>query len=195
MDQKHIFTNYSKPVVYTCVGLQISRNSCEVLDHAPFQDKLKRHHWEALIWMMRHAELCFEIIADHQVVSHIHNARMVVPFKMMSAPAIGVDCSSKYYGGIAFGCNVFLWCHTDAGFTMSISQVLLKGKTMYEVDDEVVVYLCFLTLGVAVPLRPSDYLLFNLLISHCILSRCKSNDEIMCVSFQYIGIKLTQTET
>ncbi len=64
-EQKRIFTNYSKCFMYTCVGNQVSRNSAQVLDHAPFQfqDKLKRHHWEALMWMMRHAELCFKMIA------------------------------------------------------------------------------------------------------------------------------------
>ncbi len=33
-----------------------------------------------------------------------------------------------FFGGIAFGMNVFLCCHTDANFTMSILQVLLKGR-------------------------------------------------------------------
>ncbi len=106
--------------MYTCVGNQVSRNSPLVLDHAPYQDKLKRHNWEALMWMMRCAELCFEMIVDHQVVSHIRHARMVVPIKTMSG--------SKYYGGIAYGCNVLLCCHTNADFTMSISQVFLKGE-------------------------------------------------------------------
>jgi hypothetical protein len=59
---------------------------------------------------------------------------------------------SKYYGGIAYGCNVFLHCHTNAGFTTSISQDLLKGRNRKEIEDEVVVYFCFPTLGVAVPL-------------------------------------------
>ncbi len=131
-ERKCIFTDYGKRVMYTCVGNQVSRNSPQVLNHAPFQDKLKRHHWEALMWMMRRAELCFEMIADHQVVSQIHHTRMVAPFKTMSG--------SKYYGGIAYGCNVFLCCHTNADFTMSISQVFLKGINRYEIDNEVVVY-------------------------------------------------------
>jgi hypothetical protein len=126
------------------------------------------------MWMMRRAELCFKMIADHQVVSHIHHARMVVPFKTMSG--------SKYYGGIAYSCNVFFWCHTNADFTMSFSQVLLKGRNRYKIDDEVVVYFCFRTLGVTVPLQPGDSLLFNSLIPHCILSQCKLDDNIMCVS-------------
>jgi hypothetical protein len=148
--------------MFTCVGNQVSRNSPQVLNHAPFQDKLKRHHWEALMWMMRRAELCFDVIADHQVVSHICHARMVVPFKTMSG--------SKYYGGIAYGCNVFLCCHTKADFTMCMYQVFLKGRNRYMIDDEVVVYFCFPTLGVAVPLQLGDFLLFNSLIPHCILS-------------------------
>ncbi len=125
--------------MYTCVGNQVSRNSPQVLNHAPFQDKLKRHHWEALMWMMRHAELCFKMIVDHQVVSHICHARIVVPFKTMSG--------SKYYGLIAYGCYVFPCCHTNADFTMSISQVFLKGRNRYEIHDEVVVYFWFPTCG------------------------------------------------
>ena len=65
---------------------------------------------------------------------------------------------------------------------MSISQVFSKGKSHYRVDAEVIVYFCFPTLGVSVPLHPGDYLLFNPLIPHCISSRCKYDDEIMCVS-------------
>jgi hypothetical protein len=85
-ERKRIFTDYGKHVMYTCVENQVSRNNAQVLDHAPFQGKLKRHHWEALMWMMRCPVLCFKMIVDHQVVSHIHHAsaRMVVPFKTMS---------------------------------------------------------------------------------------------------------------
>jgi hypothetical protein len=77
---------------------------------------------------------------------------------------------------------MFLCCHTDADFTMSISQVFLKGKSKYHLNDNVVVYFCFPTLGVAVLLCPSDYLIFNALIPHSISSRCKFDNEIMCVS-------------
>ncbi len=173
-EQKHICTNYGKRVMYTCGGNQVSRNSPQVLDHAPFQEKLERHHWEALMWMMRHAELCFKMIWDHQVVSHICHTRMVTPFKMMSG--------SKYYGGIAYGCNVLLCCHTDADFIMSISQIFLKGMSRYKIDNEVVVIFCCSTLGVAVHLQPGDFLLFNWLIPHCILFWCKLDGNIMCVS-------------
>ncbi len=91
--------------------------------------------------------------------------KLLVTFVMLGwwAP-LKTMSGSKYYGGIAYGCNVFLCCHTDADFTMSISQVFLKGRNRYEIDNEVVVYCRFLTLGVAVPLWPGDFLMFNSLI-------------------------------
>jgi hypothetical protein len=90
--------------------------------------------------------------------------------------------SLKYYGGLAFRCNVFLQYHTDADYTMSIAQVYLKGNDKYKLHDDVAVYFCFPTLGVAVPLCPSDFLLFNALIPHCILPWRKQTDNIYCVS-------------
>jgi hypothetical protein len=65
---------------------------------------------------------------------------------------------------------------------MSIAQEHLKGKDKYELHGNIVVYFCFPTLGVAVPLRRGDFLLFNALIPHCILSRCKQTNNIYCVS-------------
>ncbi len=78
--------------------------------------------------------------------------------------------------------GVFLQCHTYLDYTMSIAQVHLKEKDKYELHDDIVVYLCFPTLGVVVPLHPGDFLLFNALIPHCILSWCKQTDNIICVS-------------
>jgi hypothetical protein len=88
----------------------------------------------------------------------------------------------KYYGGLAFGCNLFLRCHTNNDFTMSMAQVHLKGKDQYTLADDVVVYFCFPTLGVAIPLQPGDFLLFNAQIPHCVSSRCKHTDQIMVLS-------------
>ncbi len=58
----------------------------------------------------------------------------------------------------------------------------LKGKDHYSAADNVVVYFCFPTLGVAVPLRPGDFLLFNAQIPHCVSSRCKHTDQVMVLS-------------
>ncbi len=132
---------------------------------------------------MKRAETSFRAFADHCVVSHLHHAKKLVPFKTFSS---AMDKSSKFssdfFGGIAFCSNVFLRCHTDADFTMSISQVFLKGQPEYHVNDDVIAYFCFPTLGAAVPLRPGDYFMFNALIPHCISSRCNMEDDVMCTS-------------
>jgi hypothetical protein len=65
---------------------------------------------------------------------------------------------------------------------MSMIQIHLKGKDKYKVDDDVVVYFCFPTLGVAVLLQPGDFRLFNALIPHCVLSRCRQDDNIFSIA-------------
>ncbi len=45
-DRKRIFGDNGQPVWYTCAGVQVSRNSREVLDSAPFLDKLQVNHWK-----------------------------------------------------------------------------------------------------------------------------------------------------
>jgi hypothetical protein len=132
---------------------------------------------------MKHAETSFRSLADHCVISHLHHAKKLVPFKTFTSTVDKSSTfSSEFFGGIAFGSNVFLRCHTDANFTMSIAQVFLKGRCEYHINDDVIAYFCFPTLGVAVPLRPGDYFMFNALIPHCISSRCNMEDEIMCTS-------------
>jgi hypothetical protein len=183
-DAKRVFTDYGKCVRYACVGPQVSRNSKRVLSHPPYMDALPDAHWRSLVWMTKRAERTFRMIASHSVLSHVHHAKRVVPFKTFSSPNDDTNgnFNADFFGGIAFGTNVFLRCHTDADFTFSIIQVFLKGKSQYLFDDDVVVYFCFPTIGVAVPLRPGDYLLFNAKIPHCVSSRCRFDDEIVVTS-------------
>jgi hypothetical protein len=181
-DRKRIFGDHGKPVWYTCAGVQVSRNSPNVLDAAPSMDALPMNDWLCLMRIMRWAENCFEYIADHEAVSHIRAAKALLDFKTMNIPADESITPAKYFGGIGFGCNVYLRCHTDEDFTMSVIQVHLKGRTKYELDDEPVVFFCFPSLGVAVPLRPGDFLVFNPLIPHCISSRCRQSDDVMSLS-------------
>ena len=74
------------------------------------------------------AENCFKYIGNHDVISHICTAKALLEFKTMSIPSDDSSSAAKYFGGLAFGCNVFLRCHT-----MSIAHIHLKGKLMYEV--------------------------------------------------------------
>jgi len=177
-DNKRVFGDYGKCVKYTSAGVQVSRNSREVLKCNAYMEKLPECHWTILMKLMRHAESAFESMADHEVLSHMYHTKKVVPFKTMS---MSDSTPSKYFGALAFGCNVYLRCHTDDDFTMSIVQIHLKRKSKYEVNDDIVAYFCFPTLGCAVPLQPGDFFIFNALVPHCISSRCRQDDDIMVI--------------
>ena len=183
-DASRVFSDYGKTVTYACVGPQPSRNSKTVRTHTPFTLALPDEHWRTPVWMMKRAERSFSVIAQHSVLSHLQLAKKLVPFKTFTANRDKYPSAfnAQFFGGIAFGTNVFLRCHTDADFTMSIIQVFLKGKSVYLSNDDVVVYFCFPTIGVAVPLCPGDYLLFNACIPHCISSRCKVKEDIIVTS-------------
>ena len=99
------------------------------------------HHWKALMKIMHRAETCFEQLLDHQVISHIHHAKRLVPYRTMTSPS--TKSPLKYFGGLAYGCNVFLPCHTDDDFTMSIVQIFLKDHTRCQIGDDIVTHFCF----------------------------------------------------
>jgi hypothetical protein len=107
-DCKHIFGDYGTKVMYTCAGVQVSRRSRKVLEAAPYIEKLPRKHWRVLMHVMRRAERCFEEIADSEVLSHVYHAKNAEPFQTMKLLHSNTTTPLKYYGGIAFGCYVFL---------------------------------------------------------------------------------------
>ena len=85
------------------------------------------------------------------------------------------------FNGLGFGINVFLWCHTDLDFTLSIVQVNINNID-YCMDDKITCYFCFPRIGMAVALRPGDYLLFNVREPYCLSSRCCEDDQIYSIS-------------
>ena len=52
----------------------------------------------------------------------------------------------------------------------------------YSLIDDIIVYFCFPTLGIAVPLRLGDQLIFSPQVPHCISSRCNHNQEVISTS-------------
>jgi hypothetical protein len=180
-DHKCIFSDYGKRVMYTSAGVQVSRNCHGVLNCHAYMEEFSDGHSTILMKLIRHAEYCLETIADHNVLSQLYHAKNLVPFKTMNVKTVSEQACLKYYGELAFGCNVFLQCHTDSDYTMSMAHIHLKRKEKYELSDNVVLYFCFPTLGVAVPLRPGDFLIFNALIPHCVSSRCRQVDQVMVI--------------
>jgi hypothetical protein len=176
-DARRIFGDRGRPM-YSSIGAQVSRFG-GVLERSPQYASLSEEHWRTLIKMTRRAECALESFADASVLRQLNAAKALVDFNTLSSN----NTSVKYFGAIAFGRNVFLRCHTDEDFTFSVTQVFLKGSDCYAATDRVVAFFCFPTLGIAVPMRPGDFILFNASLPHSISSRCHSSDDFMCVSY------------
>jgi beta-galactosidase beta subunit len=65
---------------------------------------------------------------------------------------------------------------------MSIVQATIDNQD-YVIDDKVICYFAFPRIGVAVALRPGDFLLFNPREPHSISSRCRREDDIYIISY------------
>jgi hypothetical protein len=59
------------------------------------------------------------------MIRHIIEAKKHVPYLTMapSPSSSSTPHSARYYNGAGFGVNVFLHCHVDNDFTMSIVQM------------------------------------------------------------------------
>ncbi len=88
----------------------------------------------------------------------------------------------EVFGDMAFGKNNHLRCHVDDDFCHSIMTVHVIGKK-YEHDDAIIVHFCFPRLGLVVPLRPGDALIFNPREEHALSSRYENKTEVYTISF------------
>jgi hypothetical protein len=167
--------------MYSSVGVQASRCG-GILERSPRYASVKDQHWKTIVTMTRRAESALESFADTNVLRQLSAAKELVDFKTLSSPNNSHHCV-KYFGALAFGRNVFLRCHTDEDFTLSVTQIYLKGRDSYSPTDEPVAFFCFPTRAVAIPMRPGDFLIFDATLPHSISSCCHSADDIMCVSF------------
>ena len=119
---------------------------------------------------------------DTDIIRHISCAKLRVNFKTMElSTSSSYQKTARYYNGLGFGINVYLRSHIDQDFTMSIVQAHTNNRD-YQVNDKILCYFAFPRIGMAVALRPGDFLLFNPQELHSISSRCRSEDEIFCIS-------------
>ena len=100
---------------------------------------------------------------------------------MGTSPSSSNKKHARYYNGLGFGINVHLRSRIDADFTMSIVQAHIDNYD-YVIDDKAICYFALPRIGVAVALRPGDFLLFNPHEPHSISSRCKREDDIFIIS-------------
>ena len=179
--KNHVFTEGDNK--YCCVGTRPGRAErgihsglYRVTQGFPCKE------WDNIHKVLKRAEHAFDTIMNTEIIRHISCARSRVRFDTMSpSPCSPNQKSARYYNGLGFGLNVFLRSHIDRDFTMSIVQAHIDNHD-YQLNDRIVCYFAFPRIGIAVALRPGDFLLFNPQEPHSISSRCKAEDEIFCAS-------------
>ena len=179
--RNHVFIDNSNK--YCCVGAQLGRAEKGVLSGLyRLKHGFLSNEWDSLHKILKRGEYAFNRYMDTDVIRHISCARSRVIFRTMEpSPSSSYKKTARYYNGIGFGINVYLRSHIDHDFTMSIVQVHIDNH-VYQRNDPVLCYFAFPRIGIAVPLRPGDFLLFNTQEPHSISSRCRKQDEIYCIS-------------
>jgi len=184
--RRMIYSDYK----YCCVGQQPSRSKRGV--HPTYHhDKVSRDAYRHIVDVMKRYESAYFAFCDTNEIRRITKARLSVPFPTMGMELAGhhiggmqiphADCC-EVFGAMAFGKNLHLRCHVDDDFTHSIVAVHVGG-IKYQRNDAIVVYFCFPRLGLAVPLRPGDALIFNPREEHALSSRCDKKTIVYTISF------------
>jgi hypothetical protein len=183
--QSNVIRGKSKEVFgkhkYCCVGAKRRRFTSGI---EPGQYKLNsgsKEDWDCVVSAVRRSEHAFYAYSNTDVIRHIRDARELVSWETIKFSDATDEKGASIYNGIAFGVNVYLRAHIDNDFTYSVIQVH-QNDVDYSADDETVCFFCFPRLGVAVPLKPGDFLLINALEYHCLSSRCDDAVDIFCVS-------------
>lgn len=170
---------------YFSVGTQTVRAGTGIRPIHYSLEGVSEEHSTRILKFFRAVEHLYEAWMDTKEIRIIHSAiNLVQParFKINkpNKESNSTPKTARIYGAIATGMNVYLNSHKDKDFTFSAVMLCMKRK--YEVEDNVVGYFCFPSLGIVVPLRPGDVVFFNPRIHHCVSSRCNNADDIYALS-------------
>jgi hypothetical protein len=145
------------------------------IDDTVVAKELPPHHNNCLKSLFKKMEEVFKAYADPGAVQVAKSVSGLIDHLTL------VEC--EYFMGLATGTNKYLQAHVDKDVITSM--VMILKNQACEVEDDDVIYFGFPRLGVAVPLRPGDILLFNPVEPHALLSRCNIEDELVCMSLYY----------
>jgi hypothetical protein len=155
-------------------GILPNRNS-RGLSKSAVYSKTPEVHAEVLSKFTKNLEDIFQRFGDQRAVEVAKAMSNLIDHPTLKGCTL--------YTGVATGTNKYLPAHKDKDVTMSIVMVLKCQQC--KLEDGIAAYFCFPRLGMAVPLRPGDVLIFNPEEPHGLSSRCNKSDELVCLSLYY----------
>ena len=165
---------------YMCIGSKAHRNKVGVSPHQPGLVHVPVEDQRILQSYIIESEALFERSIPSDEASKVREGVKLNGATTLSMPAID-GWQAKYYNSIA-GCHggVTLAMHIDEGdFGMGHISVQMETHT---VENPILVYFCFPTLGFAIPLRRNEHLFFNPLVPHMLSSKRQKSFRILPLS-------------
>jgi hypothetical protein len=168
---------------YCCLGPSPRRAGRGVRDATYHKNVMPSEQYDFIVEMMKRTENALTSYVCTDAIRDLNYARRLLNFKTIATTTThdNHEESAQIFAGIAIGKNVHLRCHIDDDFTYSVASIHLPDHK-YTPQDKILAYFCFPRLGIAVPLRPGDILIFNPSEPHALSSRHDADDTILCVS-------------
>lgn len=164
------------------LGAQACRNKKGISANSYHKSLMQPAEWDAVVGFMRSCEKALKHVMPRESIRHIESARNCTDYPVMQSTSCREVDSSTIFSAISIAVDPILPGHTDPDMMYSCTSCFLAEDHDYILDDHIIVYFCFPTHGLAVPLRPGDILIFNPLTPHCISSKCRLSDTVIGTS-------------
>lgn len=167
---------------YVKMGPYPRRAGRGIEDVCQMKKKIPHFYWNVIINFVLKAEDLFKEWIGTVDLRQVVHAKKLLKYKTLSSNGLpnGIVKEATIFSGIAFGRNIFLNAHIDDDYTYSL--VSIHSRSIYNRRTEHVIYFSFYRLGLTIPLRLGDVLIFNPLEPHSVSSRCYPQDDIFCLS-------------
>ena len=159
------------------LGSQACRGERGVRQDSYHKSKMPPSDWDRVISHIKSSEKLFNHVMHTDAIRHTMEARKSVGYKLMLPSSELKDEGTTIFSSMNISQDAYLRAHTDPDFTYSVMSAHLLDHQYLQ--DEIIAYFCFPTLGVAVPIRPGDQLIFNPQVPHCISSRCNPHQTVI----------------
>jgi hypothetical protein len=180
----HIFTEDNNK--YYCVGAQPGRAERGV--HSGLY-KMKysflSSEWDSIHKVLKCAEYAFNMFMDTNVIQHIVDVRQFINLRKMEQSLSSIHAkAARYYNGGGFGINVFLRCHVDRDFTISIVQVHIWIK--FHISVMIMLYAIFISRGSELLLHSDRETFYCSMHRNHTVYLCTAIKMKICISFHFI---------
>lgn len=166
---------------YCTFGTRPRRNAPGVSSYTYHASEAGFEHYNNLVNYVSLVERCIKAYCHPKDLNFIRRSKELIDFPTMTKTGgNGNETSPEFYSNVAAMLNGYLSCHIDADYFQCV--VTAHTPRHYIMNDNILCYFCFERLGLVIPMRPGDLIVFNPREPHHVSSRCNDVDNVYVVS-------------